>query len=40
MTDADRFNATLSQIVGKRLTYKELTGKTGNEAEETRPEVF
>jgi transposase-like protein len=26
MNDADRFNAVLSQIVGKRLTYAELTG--------------
>jgi transposase-like protein len=36
MTDADRFDKALTQIVGKRLTYKELTGKTGTEAEETR----
>jgi len=27
MNDADRFNAVLSQIVGKRLTWKELTGQ-------------
>jgi transposase-like protein len=27
LDDADRFNLALSQIVGKRLTYKELTGK-------------
>jgi transposase-like protein len=27
MNDSDRFNLALSQIVGKRLTYKELTGK-------------
>jgi transposase-like protein len=27
MDDADRFNAVMSQIVGRRLTYKELTGK-------------
>jgi len=27
ITDADRFNLAVSQIVGKRLTYKELTGK-------------
>jgi hypothetical protein len=26
-TDADRFNMALSGIVGKRTTYKELTGK-------------
>jgi transposase-like protein len=29
MKDADRFNAVLGQIVGKRLTYAELTGKVG-----------
>src|SRR5437588_2942863 len=28
LTDADRFSLALSQIVGKRLTYDELTGKT------------
>jgi transposase-like protein len=28
MTDADRFRLALSQIVRKRLTYDELTGKT------------
>jgi transposase-like protein len=28
MNDADRFKVALSQIVGKRLTYSELTGKT------------
>ena len=28
VTDADRFNLALSQIVGKRLTYAELTGKS------------
>jgi transposase-like protein len=27
MDDADRFNAVLGQVVGKRLTYKELIGK-------------
>ena len=27
LTDADRFALALSQIVNKRLTYKELTGK-------------
>ena len=27
LTDADRFALALSQIVDKRLTYKELTGK-------------
>jgi transposase-like protein len=29
LTDADRFAVTVSQIVGKRLTYAELTGKVG-----------
>ncbi len=28
MTDADRFRLALTQVVGKRLTYAELTGKT------------
>src|SRR5207302_10045556 len=28
MTDADRFDFAVRQIVGKRLTYAELTGKT------------
>ncbi len=36
INDADRFMAVLSQIAGKRLTYKELTGKVG----ETEPEAF
>jgi transposase-like protein len=27
MNDVDRFDVAVSQIVGKRLTYKELTGK-------------
>ena len=27
MNDADRFRKALSQIVGKRLTYAEVTGK-------------
>jgi len=29
MTDADRFNLALSQIVGKRLTYASLAGNVG-----------
>ena len=29
VTDSDRFDMAVRQIVGKRLTYKELTGKTG-----------
>jgi hypothetical protein len=27
ITDSDRFNLAVSRIVGKRLTYAELTGK-------------
>jgi len=30
ITDAERFSKALTQIVGKRLTYAELTGKTGD----------
>jgi len=33
MDDADRFNAVMSQIVGRRLTYKELTGKLDDPAQ-------
>jgi len=29
MSDADRFNLAVSQIIGKRLTYAEVTGKVG-----------
>jgi hypothetical protein len=29
MTDAERFDAGVREIVGKRLTYAELTGKVG-----------
>ena len=29
MNDADRFSLAISGIVGKRLTYENLTGKTG-----------
>jgi transposase-like protein len=29
ISDADRFNLALSQLAGKRLTYKEVTGKVG-----------
>ena len=35
MDDADRFSYVIRKIVGKRLTYAELTGKP-----EERPEVF
>jgi hypothetical protein len=27
MTDSERFTETMKQIVGRRLTYEELTGK-------------
>jgi transposase-like protein len=30
LTDAERFAIVMSQIVGRRLTYDELTGKTEN----------
>ena len=29
MNDADSFSIVLSQVSGKRLTYKEVTGKVG-----------
>jgi hypothetical protein len=29
MKDGDRFTKLLAQVVGKRLTYEELTGKVG-----------
>ena len=29
MKDADRFSKVLTQVVGKRVTYDELTGKVG-----------
>jgi len=29
-SDAERFSKVVAQIVGKRITYKELTGKTGD----------
>ena len=35
LTDADRFSIAVTQIVGKRLTYAELTGK-----ELKKPEAF
>jgi len=33
MTDSDRFDLAVSQIVGKRLTFKEVTGKEGETSE-------
>lgn len=32
LDDADRFVLAMSQIVGKRLTFAELTGKVGETA--------
>ena len=32
MTDAERFDLAVKGIVGKRLTFDELTGKTNAEA--------
>jgi transposase-like protein len=32
LNDSDRFVAALAQVAGKRLTYKELTGKVGETA--------
>ena len=37
MTDAERFVLGMKQIVGKRLTYKELTGKKAGSSSEERP---
>jgi hypothetical protein len=33
VNDAERFKTVMSQIVGKRLTYKELIGKEGETVE-------
>jgi transposase-like protein len=33
VSDYERFKRALNQVVGKRLTYKELTGKEGETAE-------
>lgn len=35
LTDAERFSTAVSQIVGRRLTYAELTGKVGEKREGT-----
>jgi hypothetical protein len=32
LNDAERFDIAMSQVIGKRLTYTELTGKIGEEA--------
>jgi hypothetical protein len=36
-TDAERFVMVMKQIVGKRLTYDELTGKEESSSSEERP---
>jgi len=33
MNDGDRFNMVVREIVGKRLTWNQLTGKEGETAE-------
>jgi transposase-like protein len=37
LTDSERFVGVMKQIVGKRLTYDELTGKTGDSSSAVRP---
>ena len=39
LDDSDRFDLAVRQIVGKRLTYAELTGKT-EDARNATPEPF
>lgn len=38
MDDADRFVTAMAQVTGKRLTYKEFTGKTTDWEAGLRPE--
>jgi hypothetical protein len=40
MADSDRFDYLMRKVVGKRLAYAQLTGKTGQQGEETQPEIF
>jgi hypothetical protein len=40
MEDADRFNYLMRKVVGKRITYKELTGKMDETVEETGLPVY
>jgi ISXO2-like transposase domain len=40
LNDSDRFLLALSQVSNKRLTYKELIGKSGDESVSTTPEPF
>jgi hypothetical protein len=37
MSDADRFSFLVRKVVGKRLTYAELTGKVEQKHEEAEP---
>jgi hypothetical protein len=37
MNDADRFRYAMRKIVGKRLTYDELTGKLENPPADVEP---
>jgi transposase-like protein len=37
MSDKDRFSYLVRKVVGKRLTYAELTGKAGKQQEESEP---
>lgn len=39
MDDSDRFVSVMSQIVGKRLTYADLTGKVGETQSDQTPEA-
>jgi transposase-like protein len=40
LDDGDRFALAVSQIVGRRLTYKELTGKAASEGDARQSEPF
>src|SRR5207249_8161379 len=40
MTDAERFDVAVRGIVGKRLTFDQLTGKTAEAQEVTVPKTF
>ena len=35
LTDRDRFNAAMNQVLGRRLTYSDLTGKSQSPHHET-----
>jgi transposase-like protein len=39
LNDGDRFTIAMQQIVGKRLTYKELTGKLSEPTSDVEPEM-